>query len=120
QAAIALAHDLAPTWEATPWPRIAELYAGLAGHEPSAVVPLNRAAAEAMAHGPQRGLALIRELEPELADYPYLHAARADLLRRLRRADEALLAYERALSLTTNATERRFLERRLREVEGGT
>jgi RNA polymerase sigma-70 factor (ECF subfamily) len=59
-------------------------------------------------------------LEPELADYPYLHAARADLLRRLGRVEEARLAYERALTLTANAPERRFLERRMREVGGST
>jgi RNA polymerase sigma-70 factor (ECF subfamily) len=120
QAAIALVHDTSASWETTPWQRIVELYAGLARHEPSPVVQLNRAVAEAMVHGPERGLALTSELEPALADYPYFHAARADLLRRLGRTDEARLAYERALALTANAPERRFLERRMREVGGGT
>jgi len=118
QAAIALAHDTSASWETTPWQRIVELYAGLARYEPSPVVQLNRAVAEAMVRGPERGLALMRELEPALADYPYLHAARADLLRRLGRTGEARLAYGRALALTRNAPEQRFLERRMREAGG--
>jgi RNA polymerase sigma-70 factor (ECF subfamily) len=116
QAAIALSHDAAASHEATPWRRILELYAMLARVEPGPVVQLNRAVAEAMAFGPRHGLALMTGLETELADYPYLHAARADLLRRLDRFEESAEAYERALALTGNASERRFLERRLGEV----
>jgi RNA polymerase sigma-70 factor, ECF subfamily len=116
QAAIALSHDTAASAELTPWPRIVELYAMLARVEPTPVVQLNRAVAEAMAFGPQRGLTHMRELDDDLATYPYLHAARADLLRRLGRLEESTAAYERALALTGNASERRFLERRLREL----
>ena len=92
----------------------------LARLEPGPVVQLNRAVAEAMAYGPERGLERMDALQVELADYPYLHAARADLLRRLGRLTESRVAYERALDLTGNASERRFLEQRLREIEDGT
>jgi RNA polymerase sigma-70 factor (ECF subfamily) len=118
QAAIALAHDTAPTHDATPWPRIVELYAMLERLEPGPVVRLNLAVAAAMAAGPERGLERMDALQAELAEYPYLHAARADLLRRLGRIQESQLEYERALELSGNASERRFLERRLREVGG--
>jgi RNA polymerase sigma-70 factor (ECF subfamily) len=79
------------------------------------VVELNRAVAVAMAHGPESGLALIEAIEG-LDSYRHLHSARADLLRRLGRGDEAAEAYERALELTHQPTERGFLERRLAEV----
>ena len=86
---------------------------------PTPVVELNLAAAVAMADGPAVGLAMMDGLAAagELDDYPYLHAARADLLRRLGRRSEADAAYRRALELTTNGPERSFLEGRIREVE---
>jgi RNA polymerase sigma-70 factor (ECF subfamily) len=86
---------------------------------PSPIVSLNRAVAIAMAQGPQPALELIDELAAagELGDYHLLHAARADMLRRLGANDEAAESYQTALSLVTNDSERRFLERRLREVQ---
>jgi len=118
QAAIAALHDRADTPDATDWPQIAALYAELERRTPSPVVALNRAVAMAMAEGPQVGLARIDAIAASgaLADYPYLHAARADLLRRLGRFEAARVAYEQALGLTANAAERRFLRRRLAEV----
>ena len=88
---------------------------------PSPVVELNRAAAVAMADGSAAGLAMMDGIAAtgELETYPYLHAARADLLRRLERWSEAAAAYERALELTTNAPERAFLEARLADVRRG-
>ena len=120
QAAIAALHDAAATSDATDWPQIAALYLALARRDPSPVVRLNLAAAVAMAEGPDLGLAMMDGLAAEgsLHDYPYLHAARADLLRRLGRDSEAAAAYRRALDLTVNAAERAFLEGRLREVGG--
>jgi RNA polymerase sigma-70 factor (ECF subfamily) len=113
QAAIAAEHVAV----ATDWARVAVLYAGLAQLDPSPVVELNRAVAVAQADGPEAGLALIAELEDgRLADYHLLHAARADLLRRLGRLDEAAGAYRRAAELTGNPAERAFLERRLAEL----
>jgi RNA polymerase sigma-70 factor, ECF subfamily len=111
QAAIAAAH----TAEETDWVSVAALYEGLAHLAPSPIVDLNRAVAVAMANGPEEGLALIDEIEG-LDEYHLLHAARADLLRRLERREEAAAAYGRALELATNAAERQFLERRLSEV----
>jgi RNA polymerase sigma-70 factor (ECF subfamily) len=121
QAAIAAEHAGAPTAEATDWTRIASLYGLLARAQPSPVVELNRAVAVAMAEGPERGLELLDEgaLAEELDGYHLLHSARADLLRRLGRAEEAAVDYRRALELTTNPVERRFMERRLAEVEAG-
>jgi RNA polymerase sigma-70 factor (ECF subfamily) len=116
QAAIAAEHGGAPRAEDTDWPRIANLYQDLARSVPSLVVELNRAVAVAMAEGPAAGMAIIAPLEEGLDHYHLLHAARADLLRRLGRLDEAAAAYERALGLTANAVERRFLRRRLAEV----
>ena len=118
QAAMAALHDEAATPAATDWGQIAALYGRLAELQPSPVVELNRAVAIAMADGPGTGLARIDALsrDPRLADYAYLHAARADLLRRLDERDAAAAAYRRAIELTTNAVERSFLERRLREV----
>jgi RNA polymerase sigma-70 factor (ECF subfamily) len=120
QAAIAAVHDDAPTAADTDWPQIAVLYQTLRRHDPSPVVELNLAVAVAMADGPATGLAMIDGLAAggALDDYPYLHAARADLLRRLARWSESAVAYRRALGLTANAAERDFLEGRLREVEG--
>jgi RNA polymerase sigma-70 factor (ECF subfamily) len=118
QAAIAAVHDDAATPGQTDWPQIAALYEALAAHEPSPVVELNRAVAVAMVEGAEAGLARMDRLDAagQLADYPYLHAARADLLRRLGRGEEARAAYRRASDLTANSAERAFLERRMREV----
>ena len=121
QAAIAALHDEAAVPSETDWAQIASLYATLQGMAPSPVVELNLAAAVAMADGPAIGLAMMDGIAAtgELDTYPYLHAARADLLRRLERWSEATTAYERALELTTNAPERAFLEARLTEVRRG-
>jgi RNA polymerase sigma-70 factor (ECF subfamily) len=119
QAAIAAVHDQAPSADLTEWAEIVRLYDALLRVAPTPIVELNRSAALAMATGPQAGpaagLAIMDRLlaEGALEDYPYLHAGRADLLRRLGRPDEARAAYERALVLTTNAAERDFLGRRL-------
>jgi RNA polymerase sigma-70 factor, ECF subfamily len=119
QAAIAALHDEAETPGATDWPQIALLYRELMALTPSPVVELNLAVAVAMSEGSALGLALVDGLAADgrLDDYVYLHATRADLLRRLDRRSEAATAYRRAIVLATNATERRFLERRLAEVE---
>ena len=121
QAAIAALHCRAARANETDWPQIARLYAWLERIHPSPVVSLNRAVAVAMADGPEAGLALIDRLAThgELDDYHLLHSARADLLRRLGLAAEAAVNYERALALAANDSERRFLDRRLREVRPG-
>ena len=92
------------------------LYSTLSMVDPSPVVELNRAAAEAMLLGPVRGLQRMDSIADELDGYPYLHASRADLLRRLDRPEEALVAYGRALELVGNASERRFLQRRIADL----
>ena len=115
QAAVAAVHADAPTAARTDWRQIALLYAELARLQPSPVVELNRAVAVAMSAGPEHGLALIARIDG-LESYHLLHAARADLLRRLDRFDEAAAAYRQALELATNGAERAFLERRLAEV----
>jgi RNA polymerase sigma-70 factor (ECF subfamily) len=119
QSAIAALHCQAPRAEDTDWPQIVRLYDLLERLQPSPVVSLNRAAAVAMVDGPEPALALIDALalDGELDHYHPLHAARADLLRRLGRSAEAAKSYARALALVTNDAERRFLERRLREVQ---
>jgi RNA polymerase sigma-70 factor (ECF subfamily) len=118
QAAIAALHAQAARAEETDWPQIAALYALLLRLHPSPVVALNHAAAVAMGNGLERGLRLIEELEATggLDGYHLLPAAKADVLRRLGRNSEAAAAYERALSLVTQPAERRYMERRLREV----
>jgi RNA polymerase sigma-70 factor (ECF subfamily) len=118
QAAIAAVHDEAATPERTDWRQVVALYGLLAQLAPSPVVELNLAVAIAFVDGPAIGLARIDRLVAAglLGDYPYLHAARADLLRRLARRTEAADAYRRAVDLVGNAVERRFLEERLREV----
>ena len=120
QAAIAAVHAEAPTAAATDWPQIVGLYDVLLRAEPSPVVALNRAAAIAMRDGPQAGLVLIDDLltRGELSEYRLAHSARADLLRRLGRAEDAATAYRTALALSRQEPERRFLERRLRELGG--
>ena len=119
QAAIAALHDEAETPSATDWPQIALLYRELMALAPSPVVELNLSVAVAMSDGPAVGLAMVDGLAADgrLDDYVYLHATRADLLRRLDRRSEAAVAYRHALALAANASERRFLERRLAEVE---
>ena len=116
QAAIAAEHCKAARAEETNWREIVRLYGLLEELQPSPIISLNRAVAVAMAVGPRAGLALIDSLVPELSGYHLLHAARADLLRRMGSGREAAKSYERALELVTNESERRFLERRLREV----
>jgi RNA polymerase sigma-70 factor, ECF subfamily len=117
QAAIAALHCQAATAEDTDWPQIVRLYGLLESLDPSPIVSLNRAVAVAMVEGPQVALALIDALAGDLDGYHLLHAARADLLRRIGSSAEAAKSYERALALVTNESERRFLERRLREVQ---
>ena len=118
QAAISALHAQARHPEDTDWTQIAALYGELLRMTPSPVIELNRAAAVAMADGPLRGLALLdrRELEKALRDYYLFHAARADLLRRAGRLNEASVAYNLALGLCQNERERVFLRRRLAEV----
>ena len=118
QAAIAALHAQGTRAEDTDWPQIAALYALLLRLHPSPVVALNHAAAVAMGERLERGLRLIEELEAngELEAYHLLPAAKADILRRLGRRPEAAAAYERALELVTHDAERRYLQRRLREV----
>jgi RNA polymerase sigma-70 factor (ECF subfamily) len=119
QAAIAAAHAEAPSSATTDWSRIVALYDLLGMVAPSPVVELNRAVAVAMRDDPEAGLAPIDALlaRGELADYHLAHAARADLLRRLGRVEEARAAYGRALELVPQERERRFLKRRLAELE---
>jgi RNA polymerase sigma-70 factor (ECF subfamily) len=121
QAAIAAVHAEAATAAATDWRQIAGLYDVLLRAEPSPVVELNRAAAIAMRDGPAAGLALVDAIlaRGDLADYPLAHSARADFCRRLGRRDAARASYERALALTRQEPQRRFLERRLAEVNSG-
>jgi RNA polymerase sigma-70 factor (ECF subfamily) len=119
QAAIAAEHCKAARAEDTDWPQIVRLYDFLERVQPSPIVSLNRAVAVAMMDGPRPALTLIDALSAtgELDEYHLLHAARADLLRRMGSTVEAAKSYERALVLATNESERRFLKRRLREVQ---
>jgi len=118
QAAIAAVHAQAKTAEQTDWNQIAALYALLSQTTSSPVIALNHAVAVAMSRGLETGLQLIRQIATsgDLDSYYLYHAARADLLRRLRRNEEALTAYERALSLSANSVERRYLRRRMAEL----
>ncbi|HXU97124.1 MAG TPA: DUF6596 domain-containing protein, partial [Jiangellaceae bacterium] len=124
QAAIAVLHGLAPSFTETDWPQIAELYQALESHQPTAVVRVNRAVAEAEVHGPATGLELLDELASATSlagadqiDRWHLHwSTRADLLRRLGRLTEAAESYERALTCPTNDSDQRFLLRRLDEL----
>ena len=121
QAAIAAEHCRADRAEDTNWPLILRLYDLLERVQPSPIVSLNRAVAVAMAEGPGPALALIDALETSghLQNYHLLHATRADLLRRLGFSEKSAGSYARALELVSNESERRFLERRLREVSAG-
>ncbi len=118
QAAIAAVHAQANSAADTDWRRIVSLYDQLVRIEPSPVVQLNRAVAVAMCEGPEAGLAQIDALldRGELASYYLAHAARADMYRRLGRAAEAKSSYERALALTRQEPERRFLQERIRQL----
>jgi RNA polymerase sigma-70 factor (ECF subfamily) len=120
QAAIAAVHAEASRADQTDWRQIAGLYDVLLRTGPSPVVELNRAVAIAMSEGAQRGLEMIDALlaRGELENYQLAHSARADLLRRLGRRDEALAAYDAALALTSQLSQRRYLERRILEVLG--
>lgn len=118
QAAIAALHANAKTAADTDWPQIAALYDELLNVHPSAVVALNHAVAIAMSEGIEHGLCLLDRISADgaLDGYHLYHAARADLLRRLARKEEAIASYQFALSLTANAIERRYLRRRLEEL----
>jgi RNA polymerase sigma-70 factor (ECF subfamily) len=118
QAAIAAVHTGAPDAASTDWRQIVGLYDVLLRIEPSPIVELNRAAAMAMRDGPEAGVTLIDAIlgRGDLSDYHLAHSAKADLLRRLGRSAEAIASYQRALELTTQAPERRFIERRLAEL----
>jgi RNA polymerase sigma-70 factor, ECF subfamily len=118
QAAIAAVHAQAESPGATDWTEIVGLYDVLQRVDASPVIELNRAVAIAMRDGPAAGLVLIDAIldRGDLADYRLAHAARAELCRRLGRTAQARIAYERALALTRQEPERRFLERRLREI----
>jgi len=119
QAAIAAVHCRATRAEDTDWPQILRLYDVLERLQPSPIVSLNLAVAVAMAHGPRPALAIMDKLAASggLDKYHLLHSARADLLRRAGFSAEAADAYARALALVSNNSERRFLERRLRDVQ---
>ncbi len=118
QAAIAAVHTEAPSASATDWPQIVGLYDVLMRAAPSPVIELNRAAAVAMRDGPMAGLALIDAIlaRGDLADYAPAHSARAELCRRLGKTGDARVSYEKALGLTRQEPQRRFLERRLAEL----
>jgi RNA polymerase sigma-70 factor (ECF subfamily) len=118
QAAIAAVHAEAPEAAATDWPQIVGLYDVLLRADPSPVVALNRAVAVAMRDGPEAGLVLVEAILAggALVDYPPAHAARAEFHRRLDQYDDAREAYTRALELTRQIPQRRYLEQRLREL----
>ena len=120
QAAIAALHCQAARPEDTDWPQIVQLYDRLERQHPSAIVSLNRAVAVAMVDGPAAGLTLMDALASELDDFHLLHAARADLLRRLGAYADASKATNAALALATNESERRFLSKRLNELNGSS
>ena len=119
QAAIAAEHCRAASASETDWNEILRLYNMLENLQSTSVISLNRAVAAAMAHGPRAGLEIIDRLAEtsELDNFHLMHAARADLLRRLGSQEEAAKSYSRALALVTNESERRYLERRMREVQ---
>jgi RNA polymerase sigma-70 factor (ECF subfamily) len=119
QAAIAAVHAEAESAAVTDWPQIVALYNRLVRIQPSPVVELNRAVAIAMRDGPEVGLALIDAVlaHGELSNYYLAHSARADMYRRLGRTAEARSSYEKALELTQQEAERRFLEERIRQLK---
>jgi RNA polymerase sigma-70 factor, ECF subfamily len=117
-AAIAACHSSAPSAAATDWREIAALYGELIRYEPTPVVEANRAVAVAMAEGPAAGLVILDAVgkDPQLARWPQLHVARAELLRRLGRSGDAVIAYQIALQLEPTAPEQAHIGRRLREL----
>ena len=117
QAAIAGEHSTAAAAEDTDWAAIVALYDTLIAMQPSAVVRLNRAIALGQRDGPLHGLDALDDLSGQLSDYRYFHAARADLLRQLRRVQESRTAYERALELGGNRAERDFIRRRIAQLD---
>jgi RNA polymerase sigma-70 factor, ECF subfamily len=119
QAAIAALHAEAPRYDDTDWREIVGLYDVLMRIEPSPVVALNRAAALAMRDGAENALPLVEALlsDPPLCTYHLAHATRADLCRRIGRTSDARISYERALALAQQPTERRFLEKRIAEMD---
>jgi RNA polymerase sigma-70 factor, ECF subfamily len=119
QAAIAALHAEALSAQETNWARIVEMYDALLETDPSPVVALNRAVAIAMRDGPAAGLAIVEAIlaRGDLSEYRFAHAARADMYRRLGRANEARSSYDRALALTQQGAERRFLAARITELE---
>jgi RNA polymerase sigma-70 factor (ECF subfamily) len=118
QAAIAALHARAASSGETDWRQIASLYALLLERAPSAIVELNHAVAVAMVDGPEQGLLLVEAIAArgELRDYHLLHSVRADLLRRVGKIDQARRAYKTALGLTLLEPERRFIERRIKDL----
>ena len=118
QAAIAAVHAEAKTAEDTDWPQVVALYNELMRINPSPIVALNHAAAVAMSEGLEKGLALFDAVgaSGRLESYYVFHAARADLLRRLKRTEEATAAYSRALELTTNEVEQKYVRKRIRDL----
>lgn len=116
QAAIAALHAAAEKSESTDWPQITALFGELLKRENSPVIALNHAVAVAMSHGAEAGLQLLQPLQSQLQSYHLWHASRADLLRRLHRNGEAIDAYRAALARVGSEPERRFLEKRLREL----
>ena len=119
QAAISAVHAESPTALQTDWPQIVGLYDVLLSREPSPVVALNRAVAVAMASDPAVGLALVAAplKDESLQNYDLAHAAQADLFRRLGRRQEALGAYQHAVTLTSQAAEQRFLQRKMADIQ---
>jgi RNA polymerase sigma-70 factor (ECF subfamily) len=125
QAAIAALHATAPTFEATDWPAVLRLYDVLLHRQASALVALNRAIAVDHVHGPTAALAaldailLADDLSGDVSSYVYFHTARADVLARLDRIDDAAAALDRAIACSTNESERSFLRRRRQDLEEG-
>ena len=119
QAGIAAEHARAASAATTDWPRIVSLYDQLLAAQPSPVIALNRAVAVSMASGPSAGLALVDDIAAsgDLADYHLLHATRGELLRRLGNLAEARAALARARELAGNDVDRRYLDRRLAEID---
>ncbi len=117
-AAIAACHSGAGSAAETGWPQIAALYGELIRYEPTAVVQANRAVAVGLAEGPDAGLAILDSVRehPQLAGWPQLHLARAEMLRRLDRDTEALAAYRTARQVARPSAERTYIDRRIREL----
>jgi RNA polymerase sigma-70 factor (ECF subfamily) len=119
EAAIAAVHAEARRFEDTDWTQIVGLYERLLALHPSPIVALNHAAAVSMATGPAAALPFVDALSGELSEYSLWHSARADILRRLGRIEDAIASYERAHALSQNEVERRFLKRKIAELRHG-